>query len=454
MRPLFPFGLSLLLGVLACSEERPGGGATDARSSIDAGTHDGGLGDGGDGQDGGRGDPDGGDNDGGTIDGGSNDGGGGSDASDAGGGPDGGAVDGGPFSCPIVEPDPGVRHPNSDGVEYGASAGFAVNPCTGEIGYAWSARAGGPRTEIFFRVLAKNGVDMSAPVRLTAAPGASSQPQVVFVRDRYVVLWTDQRHDPIPDACMPCREELYFAALDLSGGLLLPERRLTNKPNAILHLAARGHAETDRVLATWVDRRNGTEIYGAFIGPDGTVDVERQVNDPNTGTEAYYPRPLWNGQEWLVFYSDRQGSDQRYVRTFDRAGTLGAELTLGWGYNQATALHGTGYVALATGTNVFSNSLLFLDSAFQRVTELEATFANTFDGTWDIRSTGTSIWVTMADNQGTGVNELNSLGVLLRHLDADPTDTGQPSDVDLELIGNRLVLEWNYVDFRLSVLQP
>jgi hypothetical protein len=453
VRRLGFFASSMFLGFLACSDDPPAGGPFDARSgqpdgtSSDVGVDDRDAGGGPDVDDAGEG-PDLGDADAGATDGHQG------DAGDGGGSADGGPGDAGPFSCPIVEPDPGVRRPTNALIELGDSASFAVNPCSGEIGYVWATRAGGARSEVFFRVLAKNGVDMSAPVRLTVAPGASYQPRVVFVRDRYVILWTDQRHDPFPDACGPCREELYFAAVDLGGAVLLPERRLTDKPNTILHLTARGHAQTDRVLATWVDRRNGTEIYAAFIGPDGTVDVERQVNEPNTGTEAYYPRPLWNGREWLIFYSDRPGSDHRYVRSIDPTGAMGSEVPVGWGYNQAADVHGGGYVTLASSTGAFGTSLLFLDTAFQPITELQATFANTHDGTWAIRSTGTSIWVTNGDGQGTGVNELNNLGVFLRSIDADPNDVGRPADVEMDLVGGRIVLEWHYTGFSLSVLQP
>lgn len=427
---------------------------------------------------------------GGAVDGGADDVGGGLDAptdtmaddggagddvgsTDDGGAPDGSAFDGGGedvgvdggtiAACsPALAPEVGARTPTSDRTAPRHEGDFAVDPCTGDVGFAWVEEVAGDSTnrEVWFRVLpAAAGGALGAPVRLTAAPGPAFEPRVVWAGDRYVVLWIDQRHDLRPDTCTShCRMELYFAALDPSGTVVVAERRLTDKPDMMLHLAASSRAD-GRVAAVWVDRRSSTEIWAALIEPDGTLALDLQANDAATGTEAYDPSIQWSSaDEWVITYSDRPGSDYVYVRTMDDDGTLRAARNVMSGSRPRLAERADGTWALLAQA---SSQLSFLDAGFDFVTMLASGGATNYDGTWALGWLGDRLFLTSSDFSGgsyrTTLVETNALGVRVdtHVLFTPPVGVIEgASDVALEVVGDRIVVEWHASQHHLVVIEP
>ena len=88
--------------------------------------------------------------------------------------------DGGP-SCPVVAPLPGIYTPTTGRSAEVFEGSVAVNPCTGEMGLAWSEQEGsGGNHEVHFMLRGRDGTALTTPHRLTAAPGPSDRPKVVW----------------------------------------------------------------------------------------------------------------------------------------------------------------------------------------------------------------------------------------------------------------------------------
>jgi hypothetical protein len=348
-------------------------------------------------------------------------------------------------SCTVVAPVPGIYNPTAGRTADLYEGSVAVNPCTGEMGFAWSEQEGtGGNHEVYFVLLGRDGTALTTPHRLTAAPGPSDRPKVVWAGDRYALFWEDMRHDPFPDSCTShCRIELYYAAYDATGTLLVGETRLTDKEDMILQMRAAARDDGEMAV-TWVDRRNTTEIYAMLVSPDGSSRSEQQVNETTVDhSEAYTPKVHWFDDRWLITYSDRRsGTDSIYVRTITASGVLEDEHLIGVGNYPAIARRGPGeYTILSEGGGV-GDVLRFVDPAWTVVTTVPAAELSTVDGSWALIWDGASHWGTTAAAEGFQLVEYNALGVLLRTVTVDPlTSDLYPKDVEASLIGTTFVIE-------------
>jgi hypothetical protein len=347
----------------------------------------------------------------------------------------------------VVAPLPGIRTPTTGRSAELFEGSVAVNPCTGEMGMAWSEQEGtGGNHEVYFVLLGRDGTALTTPHRLTAAPGPSDRPKVVWAGDRYALFWEDMRHDPWPDSCTShCRIELYFAAYDAAGAPLVGETRLTDKEDMILQ--ARAAARPDGEMAvTWVDRRVSTEIYAMLVSPDGTSRSEQQVNETTPDhSEAYNPSVHYWDDKWLTIYSDRRsGSDSIYVRTIDPSGALDAEHLIAVGDLPVIARRGPGEHTILSQGGAEGTVLRFVDASWAVVTTVPADELTSADGSWVLLWDGASHWGTTATSRdGFQLVEYNGLGVPLRTVTVDSMATyPYPYDVEMFLVGSTFVIEY------------
>ena len=366
-------------------------------------------------------------------------------------------TDGGPTGCTPILPLDGTRMPTSDRTELTGTADFAVHPCTGDIGFAWSESTGrGTNSEIWFRILPQDGSSLGTAQRITTAPGPSFLPRVVWSQDRFAVVWADQRHDALPDTCTAgCRQEFYYAAFDASGSSLVGELRLTYKTGSVLSPRWVTGPPDGEMALIWVDHRMGTEIYMALVRPDGIARFEQQVNVPATGTEAHAPSTVWNETDWTIIYSDRVTGDQVFVRTMATDGTLSAERGLFAGSRPEMGRRSDGsYAVLAIGPRA---TLRFADSSMMVGSTVRIPEASHYDGTWRLRWMGGRLWVTTSVGGVYGLLELNPLGVLLGTHPVAASMLPAFRNVDLQVVDDRqLLLEYGGAGegHRLVIVTP
>ncbi|MDX2011241.1 MAG: MopE-related protein, partial [Myxococcaceae bacterium] len=102
--------------------------------------------------------------------------------------------------------------------------------------------------ELYYRPLTPTGQPGGAPVRLTASPGDSDWPDVVWTGTEFAIAWEDERAGAN-------RHDIYFMRIDATGSRLGPEVRVTTDPNRqsypILKYSGQGYG------LAWTDWRDG-----------------------------------------------------------------------------------------------------------------------------------------------------------------------------------------------------
>ena len=149
-----------------------------------------------------------------------------------------------------------------------------------EYGVSWYDIRDG-NAEIYFARLDASGTKIDSDVRLTNAAGSSSDPSLVWTGSEYGVSWYDDRDG---------NAEIYFARLDVSGGKISSDVRVTNSVGSSLYpsLAWTG---TDYGVF-WEDARDSNnEIYFARVGCCDDVDGDgyNECLDCNDNDVAIYP---------------------------------------------------------------------------------------------------------------------------------------------------------------------
>lgn len=386
---------------------------------------------------------------------------------------DAGRADGGaPTSCPDEEvlcggacvaptlPDVGPRTPTSGrwGNDWMEGGDIAVDPCTGNVGLAWSQQvSGGDNWEVYVAVVpAALGASATTPVRVSTAPGAAAAVALSWAGDRFGVFWSDPRHDPAPETCSRCLSELYYAAFDpTSGAIVTPERRLTNHPSDYAAGSTRavwGPAPRE-IGVTWTDSRGSREVHAAIVSPDGVMRAEQVVSaapDPQRGNT---PSIVWNDDAWQLLYrhDDPSGSrpDYLHTRSLDVSGTLGADLDLRVPAEQIalTARGSFGYATVTTGGSALA--LRLWDLGWMATTTLPS-MASTFDGSRGLVWDGADIFVT---STGTTfeVIRLNGLGTETGRIPlTSDSRTRSASNIRMHRLGTRLILMWEWSTGGLS----
>ncbi len=350
-------------------------------------------------------------------------------------------------------PDVGVRLPTTGdyGVDWFESGDVAIDPCTGTIGLAYAEQLGGSENwEVYFvTVPATLGSPSSTPIRITTAPGPADSVAIAWAGDRFLVFWSDPRHDPMPEACSRCLSELYVAGFDASGAMRVPETRLTTYPSD--HRVASTRAvygpATGEVGLAWVSTAGTRQVFGGIVAPDGTLRDAQVVSTATAPQYGSSPRVVWNDDAWVFLYrhDDPDGArpDYLHTRKLGPSGLLSPDLDLRVPAEQiALTARGTlGYATVTTGGSPLA--LRLWDLGWTATTTL-AIDASTFDGTRGLAWDGADLFVT-----STGLTfeilRLNGLGT---ETGAIPLtmDSGERAagDVVMHRLGTRLVLHWVY----------
>ncbi len=223
--------------------------------------------------------------------------------------------------------------------DYDEQSGLDVDPCSGTFGLVASEEVSGPTAnrEVHFHAVPLDG--SANRVRVSFGPGDAGNPRVVFARDRFVLVWSDPRHDATPDTCEPaCHREVYFAAYGIDGSEVVAERRLTTVTEAtqrISDVELAYHPEADRLLIVWRRLGEGTPDTLQALVTDRTG---RPLVDPMvvaTGDERRAPEyPILRVEDdhWVIFYmrNNRAGTfiDRPALRSVAPDGTLGTFVPL------------------------------------------------------------------------------------------------------------------------------
>lgn len=108
--------------------------------------------------------------------------------------------------------------------------------------------------------------------RVTAVNGDSYAGNILWVGDRFGVVWSDRRDSDY---------EIYFTELDEKGTKIIPDQRITSIPEFSIYpdLAFTGN----HFVTVWQDERSGLfDIYGQVIDLDGTpIGENKQLTVAN-----------------------------------------------------------------------------------------------------------------------------------------------------------------------------
>lgn len=387
------------------------------------------------------------------------------DAADGSIGADAGPPDAGPATtCPAgqylcagactapVLPDVGARTPTSgrysdDWLDEGD---IAVDPCTGNVGLAFPRQvSGGENWEIWVTVVpAAGGASPTTPVRVTTAPGQADSVAVAWAGDRFGVFWSDPRHDPAPESCSSCLQELYYAAFDTTtGAIVVPEVRLTTHASSYRAGGTRAvwGPDAGAIGVAWTDSRGSRQVHGAIVSPEGVMRAEQAVSAAPSTHRGNTPRIVWNDGAWQLLYrhDDPDGArpDYLHTRRLEPSGTLGADVDLRVPAEQIglTARDGIGYATVTGGGSPLS--LRLWDLGWTATTTLAST-TGTFDGTRELAWDGANLYVTSTGLR-LEVVRYNGLGTETgRILLTNDSLQRSASGLRMHRLGTRLVVSW------------
>jgi hypothetical protein len=125
-----------------------------------------------------------------------------------------------------------------------------------EFGLAWQDARDG-NEEIYFQRIAADGMLAGGAVRVTDAAGASTHPDIAYSGAGYTLVWSDARDG---------NTEIYLARLSASGEKLGGDLRLTDAPGASSDPVIAAAAGTSLGVA-WADSRDDPdgEVYFARV---------------------------------------------------------------------------------------------------------------------------------------------------------------------------------------------
>lgn len=204
----------------------------------------------------------------------------------------------------------------TDAVSFSQSPSLAWNGS--EYGVAWTDNRNATEETIydfdvyFARIDASGALIPGSEVQLTSGINQSAYPSLLWVRDEWVVAFTDDRSD---------RYEIYLARLDASGALI-DENRISDADEAnstITDIAA-----TDTGFAViWNDRRDAGVLeltrYNPYLvildGEGNPVSENIRLDAVDAENDiALAPAVAWSGSELGVVWSDyRAGASTRHL---------------------------------------------------------------------------------------------------------------------------------------------
>jgi len=372
------------------------------------------------------------------------------------------ATDAGPLECepgtflcggacvPPTPPAVGVRTPTTGryGMDWFDSGDLAVDPCTGTMGLVYAQQISGSNNdEIFFVVIPPElGATVIGPVRVTTAPGPASDVAIAWAGDRFLLFWSDPRHDAAPESCTRCLSELYTAAYDRAGAMLVTERRLTTYSTAhrVASIRAASDPSGSEVGVTWVSADGTRQVFGGIVGPDGAMRAQQVVSAAPMGLTGNTPSIVWN-EGWVILYRhdepDGSRPDYLHTRTLGRSGLLSTDLDLRVPAEQIalTSRGAAGYATVTTGGSALA--LRLWDAGWTATTTLPIT-SGTFDGSRGLGWNGSDLFVTDAALSLSLVRR-NGLGTETGRilLTSDPGERAA-NDLRMIVLGDRIVLEW------------
>ena len=187
-------------------------------------------------------------------------------------------------------------------------------------------------------------VENGGDVRVTNAPGTSSQPSLAWTGDGYGIAWMDDRDGT---------RGLYFARLAPSGARLGPDRRIS--PTGVMAVSPSLVWTGTEFGLAWTDRRHGgPEVYFARLADDGS-NAGPQVR-VTVGGAAGPPSLTATGDGFAVVWAASYplvGGNDLFFRRLDLLGTpIGVERQI---TNNPAVESGPQVAATATGFGVAWN---------------------------------------------------------------------------------------------------
>jgi hypothetical protein len=171
--------------------------------------------------------------------------------------------------------------------------------------------------EVYFSRLNQEGLQVSAPVRVTNASDDSAFPDMVWNGSEYGVVWHDHRTGDW---------EIFFARLDTSGSRIANEVRLTNAFGGSLWPSIAWNGAGYGVA--WTDSRGSepNHIYFTELDANGSITVPDRNVSP-TVFNVTTPKLLWLGSEYALVWEDgRNGSySELYFHRLSAGGTAIAD---------------------------------------------------------------------------------------------------------------------------------
>ncbi|ANM30069.1 hypothetical protein ABI59_11550 [Acidobacteria bacterium Mor1] len=202
--------------------------------------------------------------------------------------------------------DTGVADPGRTQVSLGS--GSARHPAIvfngASYGVVWQDDRSG-RNEIYFRAFDSALAPLGDEVPLTDAPGESTRPQIVWLDDRYVVVWEDDR-DGTPGVYALVVDA---AGSDLGSGAFAVGTATTDDRGPAV--AATG----GEALVSWISEPAAggvEELLLARISPDATV-VEAGRVQSSAGSALSDAGVAWSGSSPALAFVDPAASEVRFV---------------------------------------------------------------------------------------------------------------------------------------------
>lgn len=315
---------------------------------------------------------------------------------------------------------------------------IAIDPCSGNVLTAYTRRVSSSNTEVEFVVVRLDG-SVAGPFSITDAPGPASSVAATWSTDRFVVAWSDARHDDAPAFCTTCRSELYAAAFDAEGLELVGETRLTTTSagDTAANVTLVGHPFDGETAIAWSDSLDGQAhvvLVDASLASLG-AQVISSVVSPNVANDV---RMVWDAGYVMLYRDDAPSAsiaDVIHLRTLAEDGTLGVDRRLSiTGAPRAFAARDT-----ASGFAVYRYDLppvLDLLDATGGLLSTTSSVGAGSDGTAGVASLGVYTYVT----DGRWVRRYDASGALVDHYVLMTAAYGR--GVTLRAQGTRLVASW------------
>ncbi len=173
----------------------------------------------------------------------------------------------------------------------------------------WQDQRNSQNYDIYGTKVSQSGLILNpSGIAITTAANNQQEPSIAFGNSAYLIVWTDDRHDPLD-------YDIYGTRVSSNGTVIDPAGSIISS-RAISYTQSSSAVAFDgtNYLAVWADERNGDQdIYGARVNQAGLILDPASIAISTDTNNQHSPSVAFDGNNYFVVWADERNFPAVYT---------------------------------------------------------------------------------------------------------------------------------------------